>query len=86
MATKMGKTLAFTAISGLVAGLAACGGSAPPAETPEAPAAADAPAAEGGEKAGCSGAKEGEEKAGCSGAKDGEKGGCSAKNGCSGAK
>ena len=79
MATKMGKTLAFTAVSGIVAGLAACGGAPaatdmPGAPTPEAPAAP----AEGGEKATCSGDKAGGEgeKASCGGEKGGEKGSC----------
>jgi hypothetical protein len=64
---KFGKTLAVTAISGMVAGLAACGGSQPAAENPEgaaAPEGAEAPAA--GDKASCGG-----EKGSCGGKKDG---------------
>jgi hypothetical protein len=46
MAIQMGKALAFTAVSGMVAGLAACGGSEPaPAATPAATPATGAAAA-----------------------------------------
>ena len=44
MAIQMGKTLAFSAVSGMVAALAGCGGEAPPAAAPAAPAAAPAAA------------------------------------------
>ena len=39
MAIQMAKTLAFTAVGGMVAGLVGCGGGEKPAETPETPAA-----------------------------------------------
>jgi hypothetical protein len=69
MAIKFGKTLALVAVSGMVAGLAACGGSTP------APESADKPAAEGA-KASCGGKGEGKSCGGkgegksCGGAKE----------------
>jgi hypothetical protein len=65
MANEMSKTMAVLAVSGMVAGLAACGGSTPPAETAETPAAAT-------ESKSCSGAKEGHSCTGgkCNGSKE----------------
>jgi hypothetical protein len=63
----MGRSLAFTAVSGMVAGLAGCGSAPPPtAETgapPAEPAAAEAP--EAGAKACCAGKNECKGKGGC---------------------
>jgi hypothetical protein len=87
MAIQMGKTLAITAVSGMVAGLAGCASSPPPdAETPAAPAepaAAEAPAA--GAKNCCKGMNECKGKGGCKTDANGCAGmnECKGKGGCS---
>jgi hypothetical protein len=58
MANQMSKTMAMVAASGMILGLAACGGSTPPADSAATPGTEAT-----GEKKSCSGAK------GCSGAK-----------------
>ncbi|MDC0681654.1 hypothetical protein [Sorangium atrum] len=84
MTIDMGKTLALTAVSGMVAGLAGCASSPPPApETGGAapaaePAATEAPAAAAKEC--CAGKNECKGKGGCKGA--GHE--CSGKNECKG--
>ncbi|WP_441286690.1 hypothetical protein ACSRUE_30730 [Sorangium sp. KYC3313] len=68
MTIDMGKTLALTAVSGMVAGLAGCASSPPPApETGAAPAADAPPAAapENAAKACCAGKNECKGKGGC---------------------
>ncbi|KYG04671.1 hypothetical protein BE21_45500 [Sorangium cellulosum] len=82
MAMDMGKSLAFTAVSGMVAGLAGCGSSPPPAPetgaSPAEPAAAEAPAA--GAKECCAGKNECKGKGGCKS----DTHGCAGQNECKG--
>ena len=82
MAIQMGKTLAFTAVGGMVAGLAACGGGATEVKAPDgAPSATPAaamPAA--GAKDCCKGKNECKGKGNCKT----EKNDCKGKNECKG--
>ncbi|HTN90439.1 MAG TPA: hypothetical protein VL242_42485 [Sorangium sp.] len=83
MTMDMGKTLALTAVSGMVAGLAGCASSPPPDPETAAPAgepaAAEAPA-EASAKECCAGKNECKGKGGCKG--NGHD--CSGKNECKG--
>lgn len=66
MVIQMGKTLAFTAVSGMVAGLAGCASSPPPdAEMPAPPADPAAEASAAGAKDCCRGKNECKGKGGC---------------------
>ena len=87
MAIQIGKTLALTAVGGMVAGLAGCGGSAPaptdPAAAPAAEPASAMPTA--GAKECCKGKNECKGKGGCKveGANDCKgKNECKSKGGC----